>query len=185
MCYYKVGVLLLLVLMPKFTCVFSQVKENLLEECVKENIPDDLSKIRLTGILETCNKCMGYGMVQNGLYGMPQVCKFCWISTWMLIQQGWTGFNGRYGVVDAVFNKLPANYFDKLDMSGQDETHGNGEMDRDQIENEIERCEQNVAEMEHQLEYVEGSVYKTYLQQQITAERIKIRQLKEILDKLE
>ena len=163
----------------------SHIKESSLKEPIQVSISDYLSKIQLTGVLETCNKCMGYGMVQNGLYGTPQVCKFCWISTWMLIQQGWTGFNGRYGVVDAVFNKFPANYFDKLDMSGQDETHGNGEMDRDQIENEIERCEQNVAEMEHQLEYVEGSVYKAYLQQQITAERIKIRQLKEILDKLE
>lgn len=163
------------------TLALSQKKENYL---IKQ-VTDDLLQIQLIGVLETCNKCMGYGMVQNGLYGTPQVCKFCWISTWMLMQQGWTGFNGRYGVVDAVFNKLPANYFDELEMSGQDETLGNGEMDRNQIENEIERCEQNIAEMEHQLEYVEGSVYRTYLQQQITAERIKIRQLKEVLDKLE
>ena len=103
----------------------------------------------------------------------------------MLIQQGWTGFNGRYGVVDAAFNKLPANYFDKLDMNGHNEMSNNGEIDRNQIEEEIGRCERNVSEMERQLEYVDGTVYRSYLQQQITAEKIKIRQLKEALDRLE
>ena len=71
--------------------------------------------IRLTGSMETCNKCMGYGMVQNGMSGQPQICKFCWMSTNMLMQQGWTGFDGRYGTVDAAFNRLPADYFDYLD----------------------------------------------------------------------
>ena len=46
------------------------------------------------------------------------------------------------------------------------------------------RCERNVSEMERQLEYVDGTVYRSYLQQQITAEKIKIRQLKEALDRL-
>lgn len=159
--------------------------ENNVEEQMQESTMDDLLQIQLTGVLETCNKCMGYGSVQDGLYGTPQICKFCWVSTWMLIQQGWTGFNGRYGVVDAAFNKLPANYFDKLDMNGHNEMSNNGEIDRNQIEEEIGRCERNVSEMERQLEYVDGTVYRSYLQQQITAEKIKIRQLKEALDRLE
>ena len=159
--------------------------ENNVEEQMQESTTDDLLQIQLTGVLETCNKCMGYGSVQDGLYGTPQICKFCWVSTWMFIQQGWTGFNGRYGVVDAAFNKLPANYFDKLDMNGHNEMSNNGEIDRNQIEEEIGRCERNVSEMERQLEYVDGTVYRSYLQQQITAEKIKIRQLKEALDRLE
>lgn len=72
---------------------------------------------RLTGEIVTCNKCMGYGMVQNELYGEPEICKFCWISTYMRMQQGWSGFDGRYGQVDAVFNTLPSDYFDDLDWN--------------------------------------------------------------------
>lgn len=172
-----------LLLIP--TLSLSQNKENYLIEQMQESTTDDLLQIQLTGVLETCNKCMGYGSVQDGLYGTPQICKFCWVSTWMLIQQGWTGFNGRYGVVDAAFNKLPVNYFDKLDMNGHNEMSNNGEIDRNQIEEEIGRCERNVSEMERQLEYVDGTVYRSYLQQQITAEKIKIKQLKEALDRLE
>ena len=82
--------------------------------------------IRLTGIIETCNKCMGYGMVQDGMYGQPEICKFCWVSTYMRMQQGWTGFNGCYGQVDAVFNTLPADYFDELDWNPEGEYENNG-----------------------------------------------------------
>ena len=111
------------------TLALSQKRENYL----MEQVTDGLLQIQLTGVLETCNKCMGYGSVQDGLYGTPQICKFCWVSTWMLIQQGWTGFNGRYGVVDAAFNKLPPNYFDKLEMNGHNEMPNNGEFDRNQV----------------------------------------------------
>jgi len=62
--------------------------------------PDDsapaLGNIRLTGRIETCNKCMGYGSIQDGLYGQPQIYKFCWVSSNMRVQQGWTGFDGRF-----------------------------------------------------------------------------------------
>ena len=55
-----------------------------------------LGNIRLTGRIETCNKCMGYGSIQDGLYGQPQIYKFCWVSSNMRVQQGWTGFDGRF-----------------------------------------------------------------------------------------
>ena len=82
-----------------------------------DNGTPDMGNIRLTGNIVTCNKCGGYGIVQDGLYGQPEICKFCWLSTNMRMQQGWMGFDGRYGQVDAVFNTLPANYFDELDWN--------------------------------------------------------------------
>ena len=91
----------------------------------EEGTPD-IGNIRLTGEIVQCNKCMGYGMVQNGMYGQPEICKFCWISTYMRMQQGWTGFDGRYGQVDAVFNTLPADYFDGLDWNAYSEYDNNG-----------------------------------------------------------
>lgn len=93
-----------------------------------EEGPPDIGNIRLTGEIVQCNKCMGYGMVQDGMYGQPEICKFCWMSTYMRMQQGWTGFDGRYGQVDAVFNTLPADYFDGLDWneSGGYDDNGGG-----------------------------------------------------------
>lgn len=144
----------------------------------------DIGNIRLTGRIETCNKCMGYGSVQDGLYGQPQICKFCWISTNMRIQQGWTGFNGRFGEVDAVFNTLPADYFDELDISGASgmQNDGGGQSS-DQIEAEIAWHENNIAQLEHQLEYIEGSVNRTYLEQQLIEERYEVKRLKNLLNR--
>ena len=148
----------------------------------EEGTPD-IGKIRLTGEIVQCNKCMGYGMVQDGMYGQPEICKFCWISTYMRMQQGWTGFDGRYGQVDAVFNTLPADYFDGLDWNG-----GGGYDDNDggtstgQIESEIARHEENIAQLEHQLEYIEGSINRTQIQQQIIEEQYEIRRLKAMLN---
>lgn len=144
----------------------------------------DIGSIRLTGRIETCNKCMGYGSVQDGLYGQPQICKFCWISTNMRVQQGWTGFDGRFGQVDAVFNTLPADYFDELDWNGgvsydDNNTGGNS---TEQIESEIARHERNLAQLEHQLEYIEGTVNRTQIQQQIINERYEIKRLKAMLN---
>lgn len=48
---------------------------------VDEGGTSDIGNIRLTGEIVLCNKCKGYGMVQDGLYGQPQICNFCWIST--------------------------------------------------------------------------------------------------------
>ena len=141
--------------------------------------------IRLTGIIETCNKCMGYGMVQDGMYGQPEICKFCWVSTYMRMQQGWTGFNGCYGQVDAVFNTLPADYFDELDWNPEGEYENNGGgTSADQIESEIARHEENITQLEHQLEYIEGSINRTQIEQQIIEERYEIRRLKTMLNEM-
>ena len=133
----------------------------------------DIGNIRLTGRIETCNKCMGYGSVQDGLYGQPQICKFCWISTNMRVQQGWTGFDGRYGQVDAVFNTLPADYFDGLNWNAD---NNGGGTSADQIESEIARHEENIAQLEHQLEYIEGSINRTQIQQQMLQAAHPLRQ---------
>lgn len=142
----------------------------------------DIENIRLTGEIVQCNKCMGYGMVQDGLYGQPEICKFCFISTYMRINQGWQGFNGRYGMVDAVFNTLPADYFDGLDWNIGGGFDNDGEIRTEQIESEIERHEQNIAQLEHQLEYIEGSISRTQIQQQIIQEQYEIRRLKAMLN---
>lgn len=144
----------------------------------------DIGNIHLTGEIVQCNKCMGYGSVQDGQYGQPQICKFCWVSTNMRIQQGWTGFNGRFGEVDAVFNSLPADYFDELDMSGASgmQNDGGGQSS-DQIEAEIAWHENNIAQLEHQLEYIEGSVNRTYLEQQLIEERYEVKRLKNLLNR--
>ena len=144
----------------------------------EEGTPD-IGNLRLTGEIVQCNKCMGYGMVQDGLYGQPQICKFCWMSTYMRVQQGWNGFDGRYGQVDAVFNTLPADYFDRLDWNdggGYDDNGGGNSTE--QIESEIARHEENIAQFEHQLEYIEGSISRTQIQQQIIEEQYEIKRLK-------
>lgn len=148
----------------------------------EEGTPD-IGNIRLTGDIVQCNKCMGYGMVQDGMYGQPEICKFCWMSTYMRMQQGWTGFDGRYGQVDAVFNTLPADYFDGLDWneSGGYDDNGGGN-GNEQIESEIARHEENIAQLEHQLEYIEGSINRTQIQQQIIEEQYEIRRLKALLN---
>lgn len=148
----------------------------------EEGTPD-IGNICLTGEIVQCNKCMGYGMVQDGMYGQPEICKFCWMSTYMRMQQGWSGFDGRYGHVDAVFNTLPADYFDGLDCndSGGYDDNGGGNS-TEQIEFEIARHEENIAQFEHQLEYIEGSINRTQIQQQIIEEQYEIKRLKAMLN---
>lgn len=143
-----------------------------------------LGNIRLTGRIETCNKCMGYGSVQDGLYSQPQICKFCWVSTNMRVQQGWTGFDGRFGQVDAVFNTLPADFFDELDWNdgGSYDDNNTGGNSIEQIETEIARHERNLAQLEHQLEYIEGSINRTQIEQQIINERYEIKRLKAMIN---
>ena len=144
----------------------------------------DIGNIRLTGRIETCNKCMGYGSVQDGLYGKPEICKFCWVSTNMRVQQGWTGFDGRFGQVDALFNTLPADYFDELDWNtGDVEELGNeGGMTPDQIEESIGKHEENIAKIEEILENIEGAITRTQLEQQIIEEQYEIKRLKRMLN---
>lgn len=149
----------------------------------EEDDTPDIGNIRLTGEIVQCNKCMGYGIVQDGMYGQPEICKFCWISTYMRMQQGWTGFDGGYGQVDAVFNTLPADYFDGLDWNAYSEYDNNGGGNStERIESEIARHEENIAQLEHQLEYIEGSINRTQIQQQIIEERYEIKRLKAILN---
>lgn len=158
-------------------------QSNPVDEDMGNAIEDEARQdgIQLTGRMETCNKCMGYGMVQNGMSGQPQICKFCWMSTNMLMQQGWTGFDGRYGMVDAAFNQLPADYFDYLDAGDGMQTD-NGGASRAQIEAEIERHLQNIEALERQLDYIEGTVNRTHLQQQIIMEQQEVRRLKNMLE---
>lgn len=141
-------------------------------------------EIRLTGEIVQCNKCMGYGMVQDGLYGQPEICKFCWISTNMRMQQGWTGFDGRYGLVDAVFNTLPADYFDELDWNDGGE-YDNDRSGSEQIEVEIEMHEENIARLKGMLEYIEGSITRTQIEQQIIEEQYEVKRLNRILNNME
>lgn len=104
----------------------------------------------------------------------------------MRIQQGWMGFDGRYGQVDAVFNTLPVDYFDGLDWNGGGDYDDNaGEASADQIESEIARHEENIAQLERQLEYIEGSINRSQIQQQIIEEQYEIRRLKAMLNRLE
>ncbi len=148
----------------------------------EEDDTPDIGNIRLTGEIVQCNKCMGYGMEQDSMYGQPEVCKFCWMSTYMRMQQGWTGFDGRYGQVDAVFNTLPSDYFDGLVWNANSEYDNNGGGNStEQIESEIARHEENIAHLEHQLEYIEGSINRTQIQQQIIEERYEIKRLKAML----
>lgn len=143
----------------------------------------NIENIQLTGRIVQCNKCKGYGLVQVGMYAQPEICKFCWVSTYMLMQQGWTGFDGRYGMVDAVFNTLPADYFAGLDWNANSEYDNNGGGNStEQIESEIARHEDNISQLEHQLEYIEGSINRTQIQQQIIEERYEIRRLKAMLN---
>lgn len=146
-----------------------------------DNSGSDISKIHLTGEIVTCNKCMGYGLVQDGLYGQPEICKFCWVSSYMRMQQGWTGFDGRFGMVDAVFNTLPADYFDELDWNAGREYEDNNGGNSRQIEDEIARHEENIARLEHQLEYIEGTIARTQIEQQIIEEQYEIKRLRAIL----
>ena len=127
--------------------------------------------INLTGEIVQCNKCMGYGKIQEDLYAQPEICKFCWISSQMRIEQGWSGFNGRYGQVDAVFNTLPADFFDELDWNadiGFDEAGGTSSSEH--IEAEIAMHEKNIAQIEHQLEYINGAINRTILEQRLIEE---------------
>lgn len=143
----------------------------------------NISNIQLTGRIVQCNKCKGYGLVQVGMYAQPEICKFCWVSTYMLMQLGWTGFDGRYGMVDAVFNTLPADYFDGLNWNANSEYDNNGGGNStEQIESEIARHEENISRLEHQLEYIEGSINRTQIQQQIIEEQYEIRRLKAMLN---
>lgn len=139
--------------------------------------------INLTGEIVQCNKCMGYGKEQEGLYAQPEICRFCWISTQMRIEQGWSGFNGRYGQVDAVFNTLPADFFDELDWNadiGFDEAGGTSSSEH--IEAEIAMHEKNIAQIEHQLEYINGAINRTILEQRLIEEQYAIKRLRNMLN---
>lgn len=161
--------------------------EDGLEDVYNANVFGDgkpeVDKIQLTGEIVQCNKCMGYGKVQEDLYAQPEICKFCWISTQMRIEQGWSGFNGRYGQVDAVFNTLPADFFDELDWNadiGFDEAGGTSSSEH--IEAEIAMHEKNIAQIEHQLEYINGAINRTILEQRLIEEQYAIKRLRNMLN---
>lgn len=120
---------------------------------------------QLTGIIETCRHCMGYGIVQDGLYGVAQYCKFC----------------GGQRVVDAAVNQLPDDFFERMTEQGG-RTASDYETNKEQIVAEIERLEEDIAQMEHQLEYIEGSIQTNYLRQQIIETRYEIKRLQRMLN---
>lgn len=125
----------------------------------------DETKFQPTGIMETCRHCMGYGIVQDGLYGVAQYCKFC----------------GGQRVVDAAVNQLPDDFFEQA--AGQ----GGGSAqdyvtDKERIAAEIERLEEDIAQMEHQLEYIEGDIQSNYLRQQIIIAKSEVRRLQQMLN---
>lgn len=83
--------------------------------------------------------------------------------------------------MDAVFNTLPADYFDGLDRDdsgGYDDN--DGEKITEQIESEITRHEKNISQLEHQLKNIDGSINRTQILQQIIEEQYEIKRLKAI-----
>ena len=134
------------------------------EEEYTEPSADD-TDFQLTGIMETCRHCNGYGIVQDGLYGVAHYCLFC----------------GGQRVVDAAVNTLPDDFFEQM-ANGDGGTTYNDDMDREQIMREIERLEEDIWQMEHQLEYIEGSIKRIQIQQQIIEERYEIKRLKAMLN---
>ena len=79
---------------------------------------------------------------------------------------------------------MPANYFDELDWNtGNIEGPGREEgMTPEQIEESIEKHEENIAKMEEMLDYIEGTVTRMQLQQQIIQEQYEIKRLKQMLN---
>mgnify|MGYP007069853151 CR=1 FL=1 len=126
---------------------------------------DNEADFQLTGIIETCQHCMGYGIVQDGLSGVAKYCKFC----------------GGQRVVDAAVNQLPDDFFERISEQGGSTASDYG-MDKEQIAAEIERLEEDIAQMEHQLEYIEGGMQSNYLRQQIIIERNEVKRLQRMLN---
>ena len=145
------------------------------------NSPNNDDQIKLTGKIETCNKCMGHGMVQDGWYSEPHPCTFCFVSTMMRVRQGWTGFDGRYGQVDAVFNTLPSDYFDYLDWKAGNANLPSGS-DKEQITSEIAMHEANIAQLEQMLGYIEGGINRIQIEQRIIEEQYEIKRLRQRLE---
>ena len=127
--------------------------------------PEDETDFQLAGIMETCRHCNGYGIVQDGLYGVAHYCLFC----------------GGQRVVDAAINTLPDDFFEQM-ANGDGGTTYNDDMDREQIMREIERLEEDIWQMEHQLEYIESDMQRSYLQQQIISARYEVERLRRMLN---
>ncbi len=138
--------------------VFADENEDETEYAVE----DDESDFQMTGIMETCRHCNGYGIVQDGLYGVAHYCMFC----------------GGLRVVDAAINTLPDDIFEQVTSSS---TYKDG-IDREQIVREIEWLEEDISQMEHQLEYIESDMQRSYLQQQIISARYEVKRLHRILN---
>ena len=166
-------------------CDEAEVEDNETENGPNASDDDgpEMVNIQLTGEIEQCYKCMGYGVVQDGLSGQPQICKFCWMSTYMRMQQGWTDFDGRYGQVDAVFNTLPADFFDGLEWTAEEVSDGG--QDQGQIADEIARHEANITRLKSALESIEGTITRTQMEQQIIEEQYEIRRLQEMFNSME
>lgn len=151
--------------------------ESLLEEDGKggpeEVFEEDTHKIgdnenynfQLTGIIEECRHCHGYGMVQDGLNSPAYYCKFC----------------GGQRMVDAAINQLPDDFFDRFEEYHGDETYS-GSMDKWQIMQELNQRYENLRQMLLQLEYIEGDVNRNYLEQQIIEEKYEIKRLQRLLN---
>lgn len=128
------------------------------------------SAFQLTGRLETCNKCQGSGMLQDDLYSQPKQCPFCIASLIARMDVG--DIDPRSGIVDAAFNALPSNYFDGFDYYFGDDA---GDC---YVENDVERLEEEIANLQNMLDYIDSSIYRTQIQQEIIEKRAEIRRLR-------
>lgn len=133
---------------------------------------EEIPNIQLSGNIVKCNKCQGYGMVQEDMYSQPHICTFCWISTNMRIENGWTGFDGRFGYVDEVFNDLPADYFDVLSW---DETYET--MTSEDIQRQIDNCNSQIERIQQMLYTFTSETLKTYYSQELIRLQYKVKEL--------
>lgn len=141
--------------------------------------------IKLTGVIEICNKCKGSGQIIYGLSSKPTICPFCWTSTQARIANGWKGFNGRFGQVDAAFNRLPSNYFQQPgNAAGTVINSRDNGYTREQLLSEIQYRQESIARIEQTLQIIEGTVNKSYLEQQLIEERYELQRLQRLLNNI-
>ena len=78
--------------------------------------------------------------------------------------------------------EIVQNVMARVRQKNHIENSNDGGTSTGQIESEIAKHEENIAQLEHQLEYIEGSINRTQIQQQIIEEQYEIRRLKAMLN---
>ena len=78
--------------------------------------------------------------------------------------------------------EIVQNVMARVRLKNHIEDSNDGGTSTGQIESEIAKHEENIAQLEHQLEYIEGSINRTQIQQQIIEEQYEIRRLKAMLN---